>query len=222
MNAIKQLLGGKFNRLTVIEFVGVRNKRAIWKCECDCGKIIEVVGTYLTSNNTKSCGCLNNERISNSNRIHSMSRTPEHYSWSGMQARCYNKNNPKYKDYGGRGIIVCDRWLGRAGFINFYEDLGQRPAKNYTIDRINVNGNYEPSNCRWATPLEQGRNKQSTKYVIYKDERRNLRNVCDQLGLKYRTIISYWRYKKISIQDTFDRYIKPNSTLINHSFGHVN
>lgn len=86
---------------------------------------------------------------------HGKSGTPEHRSWKAMHTRCYNKNNPAYKSYGGRGIKVCDRWRGVMGFSNFYSDMGKRPSLNHSIDRINNDGGYEPDNCRWATKSEQ-------------------------------------------------------------------
>jgi hypothetical protein len=159
-------IGGRYGKLIIIEEVdnikvGKRTHRLI-KCKCDCGNEKIVRLTNLTSNNSKSCGCLQN-KIPPIERhyTHYMSDTIEYNSWKAMKRRCYDLKHRSYKDYGGRGIIVCDRWLepDGKGCINFITDLGLRPSNKHTLDRINVNGIYEPSNCRWATHKEQSNNK---------------------------------------------------------------
>jgi hypothetical protein len=161
------------------------------------------------------------DRIGNLNKTHGRSNTSEFYSWTGLIARCRDMNNPKYKNYGGRGINVCDRWLGKSGFENFLSDMGEKPSKSHTMDRVNVNGNYEPSNCRWATPLEQGRNRRDTKFVWYKGSLRILREVCDELGIHFQKVRGRKEYRGISFQEAFDSCIIPKSNFINHSFGHI-
>ncbi len=111
---------------------------------CHCGKEFETQVQYVKSGGTKSCGC--------STEKHGMSKTKEYHSWSHMRDRCYNKNNKRFKDYGGRGISVCDRWFN--SFNNFYLDMKDCP-EGYSLDRIDVNGNYEPDNCRWSDSSEQ-------------------------------------------------------------------
>jgi hypothetical protein len=96
-------------------------------------------------------------------RHHGLMQLPEYYAWSGMKRRCLDPNNPKYPVYGGRGITVCDRWLGIEGFPNFMQDMGSKPSRRHSLDRIDVNGNYEPTNCRWATPHQQAWNKQNSR-----------------------------------------------------------
>lgn len=155
---INDLTGKRFNFLTVIKLSDKKtsNGGVLWDCLCDCGKTTTVVGSSLLNEDTKSCGCYRSSRMTEQNTKHGMVNTPEWMSWSAMLSRCYNENSIGYKNYGGRGIVVCERW--RNSFENFYIDMGIRPSADYTLDRKDVNGNYEPNNCRWLDRLSQTRN----------------------------------------------------------------
>lgn len=125
-------------------------------------------------------------------------------TYRGILTRCYNKNRKDYGDYGGRGIKVCERWLGLYGFHHFYDDMGERP-EGCSIDRIDVNGNYTPENCRWATAIEQSSNKRSNARQIdfvFNGNKMNFKDLCDFFGVKYQT--AYYRYSKgLAMRDVF-------------------
>ena len=154
------VVGQKFGRYLVIAKSDKRSKamKQMVLCRCDCGVEKEVVVSNLKSGSSKSCGCLKAEKTGERRRKHGFSKTTMYHRYRHMIQRCYIPTNSEYRNYGGRGIKVCDRWLN--SFENFYSDMGERP-KGKTLDRINVNGNYEPTNCRWATPTEQEQNKRN-------------------------------------------------------------
>lgn len=152
---MEKFLGNRYNRLIVIGEVEKKSRRRYLKCVCDCGEETVVRSDKLKSGHTKSCGCLQRERTRDAlskTKTHGMTNSNEYYVWCGMKSRCFNENNKSYKNYGGRGITVCDRW--RDSFENFYKDMGPRPSSTHQIDRINNDGNYEPDNCKWRTPSE--------------------------------------------------------------------
>jgi len=158
MAKLINIIGMKFGKLTVEKIVGkTKTRDTLWKCNCDCGEQKIVCGGKLKSGHTKSCGCLKN---GNTNAVtHGKHSSRTYKSWNAMKNRCTNKNVTGYKYWGGRGITICDDWMK---FENFYSDMGDRPLEK-SLDRINNNGNYEPSNCRWATSKEQNNNTSRSK-----------------------------------------------------------
>lgn len=150
------LVGKKFGNRVVLERIGWKDNAVFWKCKCICGTITEVRTSGLK--NSTSCGCLN-PRSSYDGKRHNQSgvnMTRTYMSWICMRNRCRNKNSPDYPRYGGRGIVVCKRWQN--SYLDFLSDMGERP-EGKTLDRINVNGNYEPKNCKWSTCKEQYHNR---------------------------------------------------------------
>lgn len=153
------MIGQKFGRLLVLSHSNTKKQYRYFSCLCDCGTRLTVMGTSLRSGNTKSCGCLAKDtrrRVGMLSATHGMSKSPVYNAYKTMIARCHNQSSAGFSNYGGKGIAVCQRW--RDSFENFYADMGARPA-GCSIDRIDGHGNYEPSNCRWATAQEQSRNR---------------------------------------------------------------
>ena len=173
MKQIKDLTGQKFGRLTVIKFYEKRKRNTgssykyYWLCRCQCGNKIIVDVDNLKNNSTKSCGCISKEKPAHI--THGLTNTLLYGVWGGIKTRCLNKNYKKYKDYGGRGIIICDEWLNDfSSFYNWSIENGYK--KGLTIDRIDVNRNYEPKNCRWTTQKVQQNNRRNNKRKELKNE----------------------------------------------------
>lgn len=178
------ILGQKFNRLTAIEYKG----RGLWLFECECGNRKVMGGSAVRLGRCKSCGCYQREKyqigMAYGTGKHKMFGTPTYTSWAAMKGRCLNPNSPDYKDYGERGIAVCDRWNGKHGFEHFIEDMGVKP-KGRSLDRIDVNGDYCPENCRWATNEEQANNKRGILLYSYNGKKQSLIQWCRELGVSY-------------------------------------
>lgn len=165
MPGLTNLINKRFTRLVAVK--RVENDKlgsSRWLCKCDCGNYKIARGGYLRNGKTKSCGCLQREQSRINGKvciIHGMRRTSEYGIWIHMNQRCYNFNNKDYKNYGGRGITICDEW--RYSFAAFLRDMGKRPGLKYTLERINNDGNYELGNCKWAIMREQSGNTRRNK-----------------------------------------------------------
>lgn len=187
MRRYKDITGQKFGRLIAIKYLHNSNTgKAVWLCKCECGNVIEAISGNLCSGKTNSCGCYKKDMHPIE---HGMSNTRLHKIWQNMKTRCYNDNYVQYKDYGGRGIKVCTDW--KDSFKEFYNwaiDNGYNDT--LTIDRIDNNGNYEPSNCRWTTRRQQNRNQRTTRLITINGVTHCLKEWCKILGLHYVTVLS--------------------------------
>lgn len=185
------LTGKRFASLVVLSFNGIaKSGDAIWNCQCDCGKLFIAKGTHIRKGDTSSCGCA---RIK-----HGGCDRPEYTIWEGMIQRCTNPNAKFYKYYGGRGIKVCDRWRD---FQNFFNDMGERPGKEFSIERIDGDKDYEPSNCKWATKTEQQHNLKNFKrnssgtVGIFHDKKSNSYRVSISVNNKTKSLGSFKNIK---------------------------
>lgn len=184
MPAVVDMVGFKSGRLTVVSRVEGKDRTcAYWQCACECGGVTIQRGKDLRTGKVKSCGCLNRQPITGSpvlthghTSFHKATKT--YSSWLNIKQRCNNPKNPKYPDYGGRGISYCDRW---ESFENFLADMGERPTGT-TIDRIDNGGNYEPGNCQWATNEQQSLNKRTSRLITWNGETKNLKQWADLSG----------------------------------------
>ncbi len=172
-------VGEKYGRLIVLErapnAANPKDANARWLCQCECGKSTVAYGGDLKRGKVVSCGCWNLEKRFK----HGQSRTHVHVVWRVMHDRCRNPNNPSYRHYGGRGISVCERWKD---FALFSQDMGDRP-KGYQIDRIDNDGNYEPSNCRWATAKQQINNRRNSVYLQCDGKKLTIEQWSEETGI---------------------------------------
>lgn len=201
---IRDFSGDRRGTLEVLRYVGIRTGGSrkrwhIWLCRCDCGVELEVPSTKLAGATEPNCGCrkveiatkiieaYNASGLPSPTIKHGLTGSPEYISWAAMKARCLNAKNREYHRYGGRGIQVCERWLH--SFDNFLADMGQKPTTKHSLDRINVDGNYEPRNCRWATPKEQARNTRSNRILEICGSKKTLAEWVEISGLRAFTIL---------------------------------
>lgn len=194
------MIGKKYGRLTVIEFAGIdKNHSATWKCLCECGETKILDGRLLRYGKVKSCGCLDRERhITNPNRLrHGMCKTRIYNIWTSIKSRCNNKNDPLY---GGRNISVCKEWKDFEPFYEWAIKTGYDDTKS--IDRIDVNGDYSPENCRWADITTQANNRRNNHPITINGETRNITQWAKLYGVSYQSV--WKRMKKgISGEDLF-------------------
>lgn len=182
--------GDRFGRWTVLEHSNTLKNAAYHSyCKCDCGTTRNVSNSNLVLGKSKSCGCIVVE-IGKERATHGMSGTNIYQTWHRMIRRCNNPDVERYPHYGGRGIKVCDRWTGENGFSNFYEDIGDKPEKHYSLGRIDNDGNYELANCRWETPDQQMNNMSRNIIVSYNGLSLTISQWANKLHISYSKLIS--------------------------------
>lgn len=188
-----ELVGKHFGRLTVLSRAGSDKRgEARWSCMCTCGNTTIANASSLKSGNTMSCGCISKELLLERNQTHGLckdknGKKPRLYNiWVRMRQRCCDANSSDYARYGGRGISVCSEWSDFMTFYNWAMANGYK--NNLSIERENVNGNYEPTNCSWITLKDQARNKRNSLFFTYKGEKKTLTEWSEILGLKYSTL----------------------------------
>ena len=190
------LTGKKFGKLEVIGVHDTGSRKTYYVCQCDCGNIKVVRADALISGATKSCGCIKKEHDKinlTANHKHKMSGTRIYETWQDMKRRCYNKQNARYDRYGGRGITVCDEWLNN--FQSFYDwAISNGYSDDLTIDRIDNDGNYEPSNCRWSTAKEQCNNRGSNINITIGNATKSLMSWCESFNVDYKKV--HARYQR--------------------------
>lgn len=185
MSAKINLIGQKFGMLIVIAETDKRSSDSIcWLCRCDCGNEVIVSGDSLRSGLTKSCGCLRKAKAKERFTKHGKTKARTYYIWANMKDRCLNPNNDQYKDYGGRGIIICDRWLK---FENFLADMGECP-KSLSIERTDNDLGYYKENCIWATQKQQTRNRRSNLLIEFNGKTQCLAAWAEELGIGRQTL----------------------------------
>jgi len=176
--------GMKFGSLVAVKIDGKKGRQNLWLCECDCGNYHHTTVYLLKSGGVKSCGCQKG-KLRHRHCVGGAASS-EYSCWRNMKQRCYNQNNGEFKNYGARGIRVCERWLN--SFETFLEDMGGKPNASYSIDRIDVNGNYSHENCRWVTTKTQNDNKRQSVMVTAFGETLSLTSIARKYGINPTTL----------------------------------
>ena len=187
---IKDIAGKRYGKLVAVRFSHIKNGRTYWLCKCDCGNEKAIRSDYLPM--IQSCGCVKKEQDKKNLHIvnnHGLTHHPAYTIWYGIIQRCTRPTFEHYKDYGGRGITVCDEWKDPTNFCKWADETGFVGGKNLSIERIDVDGNYEPSNCIWIDRKEQAYNKRNTLYYIDSDgNKKSIAKRAKELGLNYKTV----------------------------------
>jgi len=198
--------GREFGKWTVIREVEKRGKNRYVLCRCACGREKPVMVQTLASGDSTRCRSCSNRKIAfRHGQASQIQPTPTYRSWLAMRRRCHSPRATSYDRYGGRGIRVCDRW---DDFNNFLADMGERPSAEHTIDRLDCDGDYQPGNCRWATPIQQGNNRRCNRVLTLGERSQTLAQWAQELGIDERTISE--RLKRWTVEEALTIPLKPN------------
>lgn len=206
--AKEKYINKKYNKLTILSIV--KNDSEMWKtkvlCKCDCGNEKVITLSNITNGRTKSCGCIQ-KASKKKQKTHGKSKTRLYKLYYAMVYRCYNTKSNDYKDYGLRGITVCDEWLN--DFMSFYNwAYANGYNDDLTIDRIDNNGNYEPNNCRWVDNTTQANNKRTTKYLTYNNKTQSMKQWANELDIPYSFIKYHVTKHKTPLKEIIKKYEK--------------
>jgi hypothetical protein len=197
---VKDRTGQRHGKLVAVSFEGIHSgsRSAIWRCLCDCGKFVSILTKGFGTSGTKSCGCIRSDigkkkpinwRVNVTHGDAGRGRTTEYITWHSMIQRCSNAKHPSYNLYGGRGITVCTDW--RSSYECFLRDMGRKPSKTHSLDRINPDIGYEKSNCRWATVKEQQNNRRDNRHVIFHGVDMTCTALAETIGVPQRTVFNW-------------------------------
>lgn len=189
---MQDLTGATFGKMTVIGFHDYsKGGLPRWLCRCECGQERAVVGSDMKRRPNMTCGCGRKKTLSAIRSTHRMCNSTEYHSWTGLIQRCTNPNHPRYTDYGGRGITVCERW--RNSFIDFLADMGKKPTPDHSIERKNNDDGYHPDNCRWATTSEQNQNTRVVSKYTHDGKTLSVRHWAELVGMSRSALSSRLR-----------------------------
>lgn len=197
--------GKKYGRLTAIRKAGIKEyksgkKRVVWECKCECGNTIFTTAYLLEKGKTRSCGCYHKEIASKVHKKHGESNSPLYCVWKQLRYRCERQSHKQYKNYGGRGIKVCESWSNSfASFRDWAMSNGYR--RGLSIDRIDVDGNYEPSNCRWITMKDQQNNRRNNHRVTYKENTYTISELAVEICVPYNTLYNILYTNGMNVED---------------------
>ena len=207
MSKLIDMTGQKIGRLLVLERAeNDKDGKAMWKCRCDCGNDCVVLGAYLRNGNTKSCGCLWYDSIKASITKYGEYYTRLRHIWQGIKTRCYNKNEKFYNYYGGKGVKLCEEWKDFMTFKKWAIEIGYND--NLTIDRIDVNGDYCPENCRWVDQKSQCNNRSNNVLIEWNGQKKTLSQWCEMSPLTYKQVYPRYHNLKWSLEKSLFTPIK--------------